>query len=264
MTNDGGLRATYGPWRVLDDRRDDDPVARVARDLRIAGEIARANGAAPAQPVFRVWTNRRALVATRRETRLPRFVEAAEASAERGWPVVVRDSGGTLIPHLPGTLHLTLLLPRLRSGEPGVDAVFRGLCAPVIETLRECGVDAAYGSVPKSFCDGRFNLVSQGRKLAGTAQRWRGGIPGAPVRPGFVLAHLSLFVDGDMPWATEAVNRFLRQAGGTGAFDPHAAITVREARGDGAPNGLDRPALVREVREALVDRLRRSAGPAER
>jgi len=117
-----------------------------------------------------------------------------------------------MVPHLPESLHLSLLLPRLLAPEPDTEQVYRLLAEPVREALTRVGVASVYGTIPRSFCDGRFNLVAGARKLAGTSQRWTGGLPGHPVRPGFVLAHLTLFVGGDMAEATRAVNRFLAEA----------------------------------------------------
>lgn len=232
------LEAFYPPWKVLDDPHLRAPHDQVGEDLRLAEQVRAEPGPGVAGPLYRVWSNRQCLVATRREERLPDFDAAREASEARGWPVVLRDSGGTVVPHLPSSLHLTLLLPRLDTGEPGTDEVYRMLCEPVRQVLTSIGLDTTYGQVPRSFCDGRFNLVSGSRKLAGTAQRWRGGIPGHPVRPGMVMAHLTLWVDGDMVGATRAVNRFLEEAGGNGGFDPAATTTLAEvARASGGPTG---------------------------
>lgn len=251
------FRTYYPQWRLLDDRYVRQPPDQVARDLDLAREFITRDLSDPAPPLYRIWTNRRCLVATRREERLPAFEEAAAASAERGWPVVLRDSGGTVVPHDPAFLQLTLLLPRLGAEEPGTDEIYRLLCGPVMEALAALKVPVGYGEVPRSFCDGRFNLVSRRRKLAGTAQRWRGGIPGHPVREGMILAHLTLFVDGDLPEATRAVNRFLQEAGGKGNFDSDAMITVVEAR-----HGLEtRPPVddldLARVRAQLADVLAR-------
>lgn len=78
------------------------------------------------------------------------------------------------------------------------------------------------------------------------AQRWQGGLPGRPVGPGFILAHLSLFVTGDLREATQAVNRFLEEAGAPAEFDPQAVTTVEEVRGPGGS------ATLAEVRKVLV------------
>ena len=242
------MRDRYPPWEVVDDGLRADPAAQVAQDPAL-GETVAAPLDAPRTPapLFRVWTNRRCLVVTKREKRLDRFAAAADASARRGWPVVLRDSGGTAVPHTPDTLLLTLILPRRAAPEPGADVVYQWLCAPVIEALATLQGEATYGSVPRSFCDGRYNLVVQGRKLAGTSQRWRGGLPGHPVRPGFVLAHLALYVAGNMSAATGAVNDFLEDAGRAQSFDPAAMTTVRDAVPVLADDALAR------VRDALLD-----------
>ncbi|MGG5828525.1 lipoyl protein ligase domain-containing protein, partial [Aeromonas salmonicida] len=41
---------------------------------------------------------------------LPRYQAACEQLAREGWPVHVRDSGGTAVPHGAGILNLSLLL----------------------------------------------------------------------------------------------------------------------------------------------------------
>lgn len=211
-------------WHVQDDGDAGSPDRNVTRDRLLGERVAAAGG----PPTYRVWTNRRCIVVTRREARLPTFPQAVRASGEEGWPVVVRDSGGTAIPHLPETLQFTLALPRGPGHEPSIEAVYRALGTPVQQALARLGVDASFGEVPRSFCDGRFNLVVDGRKVAGSAQRWTGGVPGSGGRGGFILAHLSLFVAGDMAGATEAVNRFLRRAGGPGGFDPEAVASLSD------------------------------------
>jgi len=250
------MRDLYPPWAVLDDVLRADPAEHVAQDPPLGETVAAPLDAdrAPA-PLFRVWTNHRCLVVTRREQRLERFDAAAEASARRGWPVVTRDSGGTVVPHTRGTLLLTLILPRRAASEPDADMVYQWLCAPIIEALATLQVDVTYGTVPRSFCDGRYNLVVDGRKIAGTSQRWRGGLPGQPVRPGFVMAHLALYVAADVERATGAVNHFLRDAGRSPAFDPAAMTTVQAA----APSDLTPPSvwtLQSRVRRALLEVLR--------
>ncbi|NBB86851.1 MAG: protein ligase [Bacteroidetes bacterium] len=263
------LSAYYPRWAVrvdADVQRPEklNPQAQVAGDVALAHALLDApEDVAPHAGLYRVWANTQCLVVTRREERLPSFAGAVHASAARGWPVVVRDSGGTTVPHLPGTLLLTLLLPRRRAADPPVpepraDEVFTILCEPVIEAVAGLGVTATYGAVPRSFCDGRFNLVVHDRKIAGTAQRWRGGLPRYPVRDGFIMAHLALYVDADMQAATHAVNTFLADAGSAEAFDPEQMITLGDAlRLNGADDAV--PGLHETFREALVEVLRTPA-----
>lgn len=269
------FRTFYQEWGLVRETEvPGDPEAGIAGDGRQA-QVVTGDGSGPIPPpIYRIWRNRRCLVATRREARLHSFSEAVVASAGRGWPVVTRVSGGTMVPHLAESLHLSLLLPRLRRREPSTDEIYRFLAEPVRETLDELGVDSGYGVVPRSFCDGRFNLVAAGKKVAGTSQRWTGGLPGHPVRPGFVLAHLTLFVAGDMAEATRAVNRFLGEAGWGGgswegggsregvdhhrSFDPQAAVTVAELMGVECPKATDAANLLQRVGDTLERVLNRT------
>lgn len=61
------------------------------------------------------------------------------------------------------------------------------------------------GEVAGAFCDGRFNVNLEGRKMVGTAQRWRQSQGGT--RP-VVLAHGALLLDDERVQMVAAVNRF--------------------------------------------------------
>ncbi|MGL6480688.1 lipoyl protein ligase domain-containing protein, partial [Aeromonas caviae] len=64
------------------------------------------------EPRALLWQGPQCLIVTRKDTRLPRYQAACEQLAAEGWPVFVRDSGGTAVPHGAGILNLSLMLPR--------------------------------------------------------------------------------------------------------------------------------------------------------
>ncbi len=257
------LAEGFSPWDLLDERELHAPGEGVLREMEVAAKVARTGRA-----TFRLWRGDRALVVTRRETRLPRFPEARGRLEEEGWPVVVRDSGGTTVPHFPGALQVSLFLPRRGTRGMGVEDVYHLLCEPVRAALRALSLQTYYGEVPGSFCDGRFNLVSAGRKVAGTAQRWKGGVPGSRGEDGFVLGHMALFVQGELAEGTEAVNRLLRLAGSREEFRVGAQTTVEaalaaNAEGQALLCTVPPPELLDRVRVEVADsfqRLTRSAG----
>lgn len=76
-----------------------------------------------------------------------------------------------------------------------------------IEDGYRLGVSMETGATPDSFCDGAWNLSIRGRKLVGTAQRWR------PLRGGRarILAHALILTDGRI--AAQAVDAFHRDLG---------------------------------------------------
>ena len=84
-----------------------------------------------------------------------------------------------MVPQSPATVNLQLAYPA-RTTHPAVAAEqhYRHLCALLQKLFAAFAIPTDYQSVPGSFCDGRFNLASGGRKIAGTAQYWqRRGAP---------------------------------------------------------------------------------------
>jgi lipoate-protein ligase A len=149
----------------------------------------------------------RALVMPRRMSRLPGFVEASETLADSGWPVLLRETGGEPVPQSSATLNIALVYaqPKSDPDRDRIEIAYRRLCQPILDVLNELGGGASLGEVDGAFCDGRFNVNLDGRKMVGTAQRWRQSQGG--LRP-VVLAHGALLVDNERHEMVAAVNRF--------------------------------------------------------
>jgi octanoyl-[GcvH]:protein N-octanoyltransferase len=224
------LRAS-GPWRIEDDRGTEPPAVRLARDHQLLEAVTR--GAAP--DTARVWENGRCLVTARADARLPRFAAASRQLAEEGWPVLQRESGGSAVPHGPGLLQLSLAFRPPAGVRCTLESGYAALCLPVRSALAELGLDVRLGAAPGSFCDGRFNLLFEGRKIAGTAQRWRAGVASSTPGMGAILAHAILLVEGDREAWTSAVNRFYALAGGERRCHAGASVTVTECLGAETP-----------------------------
>lgn len=149
----------------------------------------------------------RALVMPRRMNRLPGFSEASETLADNGWPILLRESGGEPVPQSCATVNIALVYAQPSSDldRDRIEIAYRRLCQPILDVLSELGGAASLGEVQGAFCDGRFNVNLDGRKMVGTAQRWRQSQGGA--RP-VVLAHGALLVDNERQEMVAAVNRF--------------------------------------------------------
>ena len=248
-------------WRIDDDCGAGEGAAqRVARDAALLEAVR--SGAAPA--TARVWENARCLVVARSDRRLPRFDAAAAALAAAGWPVVVRESGGTAVPQGPGILSLSLAFRPAPGAPCTIESVYDALCRPVEDALTRLGVSAARSEVPGAFCDGRYDLAVLGRKIAGTAQRWRAGPAGPSRERGAVLAHAVLLVDVERAEATGAVNRFYAAAGSERRCAAAASITLREALAAAGSDlaGASAADLGVAARAALLAALRAATGCA--
>lgn len=149
----------------------------------------------------------RALVMPRRLSRLPGFEAACQASAENGWPVLLRETGGEPVPQSAATVNIALVYapPRSEGDHGRIETAYRRLCDPICTLLTELGGAASLGEVEGAFCDGRFNVNLDGRKMVGTAQRWRQSKGGQ--RP-VGLVHGALLLDDERESMVQAVNRF--------------------------------------------------------
>jgi len=171
---------------------------------------------------WRLWTNRRCLVTTRRFAATPRFVDAALASTGRGWPVFVRASGGTTVVHRPGMLNASYFEAWRGDGDD-VTRRFRIFCEHLATSMQSVGVSTCLGHVQGSYCDGSLNLVSRGQKLAGTASlvRRRGDYIG-------LLSHASIWVTGQVAGDVEAVERFETELGLQPSYSEDVHTTLEQ------------------------------------
>ncbi|SMO71979.1 lipoate--protein ligase family protein [Melghirimyces algeriensis] len=199
-------------WRLLYEPNEAGPLSYGMEEA--VGEMV-AQGEAPA--TIRVWQGPRSLVVAKKDLRAPNGLKAAQMMKQVDWPVYVRQSGGTAVPHGPGTLNLSLFLPRPKEMKWNIDDIYRMLGVPIIEMLKNTfGLHSYFGEVPGSFCDGRYNVVVQGKKIVGTSQIWKGGPAGLTSRrPGYILAHATLLTWMDRQEAVSALNAFYELAEGS-------------------------------------------------
>ena len=154
----------------------------------------------------------RALVMPRRLSRLPGFEAACQASAENGWPVLLRETGGEPVPQSASTVNIALVYapPRSEGDQGRIETGYRRLCQPICDELSALGGTPSLGEIDGAFCDGRFNVNLAGRKLVGTAQRWRQSQGGT--RP-VGLVHGALLMDNERESMVAAVNGFNQACG---------------------------------------------------
>ena len=148
-----------------------------------------------------------ALVMPRRLSRLPGFEHASIELAASCWPILLRETGGEPVPQSASTVNIALVYapPRSEGDHGRIETAYRRLCEPVCDLLTALGGEASLGEIEGAFCDGRFNVNLNGRKLVGTAQRWRQSKGGQ--RP-VGLVHGALLLDNERESMVAAVNRF--------------------------------------------------------
>jgi len=211
-------------WRFIDEPLAADPLQALERDTFLLKEVASGKRGATA----RLWENPQCLVVTRKETRFPGFAEAREQLPKEGWPVIVRESGGTTVPHHPGILNFSLIFPQYPDIHFDLDTVYMALCEPIRIALKALHLDAEYGETKGSYCDGRYNLNVRGLKITGTAQKIMVSPPNDKGIKQAVLAQAMLMVDADAAGGTHWVNRFYELAGNERRFDPEVSTSIKD------------------------------------
>ncbi|WP_085709237.1 MULTISPECIES: lipoate--protein ligase family protein [unclassified Pseudomonas] len=179
----------------------------------------------------------RALVMPRRLNRLTGFDHACEVSAAAGWPVLLRETGGEPVPQSASTINIALVYapPRSEGDLNRIETGYRRLCDPICQLLDELGGTSSLGEIDGAFCDGRFNVNLDGRKMVGTAQRWRQSQGGQ--RP-VGLVHGAMLLDDERESMVAAVNRFNETCGLEQRV--HAASHIALHEKFPAPNALAR------------------------
>lgn len=177
----------------------------------------------------------------------PNFQTACEILSGEGLAVHVRLSGGGVVPQAAGVINLHLgYTADTPNPLPAAQAHYQALCGLLSELLRHFGITATAQAVQGSFCDGRFNLAVNGRKIAGTAQYWQRD-KSAENRYR-VLSH-AVILAADPHVLTERANRFEAAIGSTVRYRADKTASVCGLSGANAAE--------------VADRLRRLLRPSE-
>ncbi|MEM8659820.1 MAG: hypothetical protein AAGF35_02945 [Pseudomonadota bacterium] len=155
------------------------------------------------QAVVRIWSNSPSLVVSRREQNWPGFTTAVASLKEKGHEIVLRRTGGTAVVHSPQVLNFSLCYYLPAADTFSVNASYALLNTQVISFLQSIGIVATQGEVVGAYCPGRFDIVSDGRKLAGTAQRVKRIASGQNI-----LSHLSLNVCNALSRQDEIIDQY--------------------------------------------------------
>lgn len=137
-----------------------------------------------------------------------------------GIPVYRRIAGGSLVFLDAGCLSFAHATPGRDMTQAAKN--FVALTRPVRDALAGLGVAAVFGSARGSYCEGPWDLLAEGKKIAGTAQA---------IRSGFALVSGMLLVTQDPARATGLVNDFYEQAGAGRPFDGSAVTSLARLSG---------------------------------
>ncbi len=176
-----------------------------------------ADSAVSGRPAAHLWRGESGFIVPRSYRNAPGWASTVSLA----WPgnVLLRRSGGGLVPQGPGILNLSLVWQVADVTPQRTDDVYHEMCGLVAAALAGLGIRARTRAVNGSFCDGRFNLAVGERKLVGTAQAWL-RVEGVPV----VLCHAIILMNIDTATLVQRANAF-EGALGTGRLYRADSIT---------------------------------------
>ncbi|MNF49830.1 hypothetical protein D3C84_311140 [compost metagenome] len=153
-----------------------------------------------------------ALVMPQRMSRLAGFAAAQAQCTALGWPIALRDSGGEPVPQSSAVLNVALAyaLPPQEGELTRIETAYLRLCQPMLDWLADLGHEGGLGEVDGAFCDGRYNVTLEARKLVGTAQRWRRRREDSRH---VVLAHAAVLMENQREPMVDVVNAFYQGCG---------------------------------------------------
>lgn len=195
----------------------------IALEDALPAEVLRTHQAA-----VRLWAPRdTALVVPLKLTHDAHFDDAKAALAREGLPIHVRASGGDVVLQAPGVINVEIAFTLAQDAARalGVEGAYGVICAPLVALLRAHGLDAGTGAVAGAFCDGRFNVHIAGRKLAGTAQRWRYGAHGEQA----LLVHAVILDTLDVQAMAQTINHFYALCALDRHCNPASHVTLAQA-----------------------------------
>lgn len=155
-----------------------------------------------------------------KDRRLPRLDEAVAWLKSLGYPVFMRIGGGSAV--LLDQHCLSFAVSHPCRDFTVWEANFKSMAQPVIDGLNGLGMSAGFGRAVGSYCEGPYDLVVDGRKVAGIAQAIRGG---------FALVSGMLLIDQDPIATTALLQEFYRRAGSDLLLDPGAVTALTQLAG---------------------------------
>jgi len=171
--------------------------------------------------VWGCWQANEGICTTAKEQRFDNYQSATEAFDLRDLEIAKRRSGGTTVPHGNGILAITYIAKS--QGPKNIRESYLNFCAKIQAKLDKLGFATTVGPAPGAYCDGDYNILLDGLKLAGTSQRWTRS---TDAKTEIALNHAVMLVTRDADEATERVNDFHHLAQGIRPFAGEASSSL--------------------------------------
>lgn len=188
-------------WRVID-QSVSGLYTSALQSFGMDDTLCASVGSGDVPATARAWVHHSTIVLGIQDTKLPYLDEGIKLLKEKGYDVIVRNSGGLAVVLDEGVLNLSLVFPEV---EKGID-INRGYDAMwdlVKEMFADYNQEIEAREIVGSYCPGSYDLSINGQKFAGISQR--------RIRKG-VAVQIYLCVNGSGGERAETIKQFYEQS----------------------------------------------------
>jgi octanoyl-[GcvH]:protein N-octanoyltransferase len=156
-------------WRIIDESASG-LYTRALHSFGMDDTLCASVGSSAAPATARAWVHQNTVVLGIQDTRLPFLKDGITFLKDKGYDVIVRNSGGLAVVLDEGVLNLSLIFPETIKGidiNRGYDAMW----ALIKEMFKDFHVDIDAREIVGSYCPGSYDLSINGKKFAGISQR---------------------------------------------------------------------------------------------
>lgn len=216
-------------WLVYHDRDNQDhlnPISALAYEdalIRYIPLINQSNDQSIAAVHFYPYEHPTILLGGR-DTRLPQATKGYQYLKSLGYQLAVRPHGGLAVVNDQGVVNISFITDMTQQFISIDDAYEQ--CYSLLKTIfAPYDLSLSYGEITRSYCPGSYDLILNGQKVGGTAQRrFKNGLATA--------AYLSL--NGDQVKRASILRQFYRIAQADQTYpdiDPTSMTTISEVLG---------------------------------
>ncbi|MGN7938875.1 lipoate--protein ligase family protein [Virgibacillus sp. 6R] len=156
-------------WRIVD-QSSLGPQFEAKQSFAIDDTLCTTVGKLESPPTARTWVHHNTIVLGIQDTKLPYLKDGINFLQERGYHVIVRNSGGLAVVLDKDVMNISLIFPDLEKGidiNRGYEAMFE----LIKSMLKEHGNKVEAREIIGSYCPGSYDLSINGKKFAGISQR---------------------------------------------------------------------------------------------
>ncbi|WP_280771052.1 lipoate--protein ligase family protein [Salipaludibacillus daqingensis] len=147
------------------------PIHSFAMDDTLCRRVGEQDGTG----IARSWVHDKTVVLGIQDSRLPFINDGVQFLTEKGYQVIIRNSGGLAVVLDPGIYNLSLVFREDKG--LSIDRGYDLMVAFTRSILNELNENIVDGEIKESYCPGRYDLSVHGQKFAGISQRRiRGGV----------------------------------------------------------------------------------------